>query len=994
MTKENHGTHVAGTISGKAFDENSTISSYNGVAPESKLMYLGNIQNTTNIHLFNTSILDERLYEGKAISFSNSWGYEEALIYMGTVTGSHIDSLIYHNKSGQSCLFLYAAGNEGVTNPYYSINYPSAGKNVLSIAAAERIYGYLNFNISILADDKNISLHFLYGQPDTSIVQISNKIFLSDVNDFNATKGTEKLLYFGVKEFENYISIMPQVLQQIKKYTLPAIIFDIKEESVKKLSDVLITLQANFLFTYQDSVLLNYVGKEINVNTTYDKIIGLKDINKAGFSSVGPTLRGIIKPDIMAPGSNIYSANSSETIIKNHGSNQTDYQEHITVMSGTSMATPNAAGASALISQYLTDGHYLNQTVEINSFLLRSLLVLSASKNDGTSTPDCYIGHGAINISSILPFNDSDFGLRISKIHKMEIGQTHHIGYITVTSQTASLRIALSSVDIPLSLDSFIPIYYDLDLIVKSPTGKIYMGNNHTYDTEHLTLNEKVIIPKSEIEVGKYEIHVVTNLNIKDDKVRYVITAVGPFEQDNITANPIYIELNTTEECVSTHVDNSVRCELGRFVCSESYTGQLCKQYIQNLESFDNHTIITVPPNEIRYFKFSHIDDYDKMIIVTIALNGWNNISMIWNMGSPENYIPALANYNQYIPQINYPMFGQVSPFSYYQFAYNKTYPIVLSEEDQYFMIINNFAMQTDFLIYLVNEPYDGPLCFCDHSKCSNSRICQKQNTYNNINKLFGLVPYVNKTITYIDMDVRIPAIFLSFTNLSLHSLNGQKHTVELLNISDSRFFQSKMKLTAKDLTLILGAGEAETIKFEYLNLTNVNLIMNDYSLDVDKLVIDFEFYSEKINTNRLTLLDYIKVSTMEIYNHEILLKTSSGNSKKVKLLVGTQFVLQTSRPQESILTVVKGQKGDLQLPNGVNITIITTNSDGSNIIVDDSLKDVINIDNESISYKHFGLSNAALIGIIVGCVAFVIIVIAIIIIVIHNKKKNLIATS
>ncbi|MFL6200957.1 MAG: S8 family serine peptidase, partial [Thermoanaerobaculia bacterium] len=70
----------------------------------------------------------------------------------------------------------------------------------------------------------------------------------------------------------------------------------------------------------------------------------------AFFSSCGPTADGRIKPDIMAPGLDILSANNDFNIDSNNCDTRT--------MNGTSMAAPGAVGLTALVRQYYTDGWY------------------------------------------------------------------------------------------------------------------------------------------------------------------------------------------------------------------------------------------------------------------------------------------------------------------------------------------------------------------------------------------------------------------------------------------------------------------------------------------------------------------------------------------------------------------------------------------------------------------------------------------------------------
>src|SRR6185436_15246161 len=96
----------------------------------------------------------------------------------------------------------------------------------------------------------------------------------------------------------------------------------------------------------------------------------------ASFSSCGPTTDGRIKPEITVPGSGIISANNDINVTTNNCGTIS--------MSGTSMATPGAAGLTALIRQYYTEGWYpTGGKVSTNGFtpsaaLLRATLVNSA----------------------------------------------------------------------------------------------------------------------------------------------------------------------------------------------------------------------------------------------------------------------------------------------------------------------------------------------------------------------------------------------------------------------------------------------------------------------------------------------------------------------------------------------------------------------------------------------------------------------------------------
>jgi Subtilase family len=198
----------------------------------------------------------------------------------------------------------------------------------------------------------------------------------------------------------------------------------------------------------------------------------------ASFSSCGPTKDGRIKPEITVPGSNIVSARNDGSITSNNCST--------TTMSGTSMASPGAAGFAALVRQYYTDGWYpTGNKVSANGFtpsgaLLRATLVNSAVNMTGTTAiPANCQGWGRVLLENALYFTGQTRKLWIKDdAAGFNTGSTNEDRTFTFTVGTGeSLKATLAWTDFPSTPAASVNINNDLDLIVTGPTGTVWRGN-------------------------------------------------------------------------------------------------------------------------------------------------------------------------------------------------------------------------------------------------------------------------------------------------------------------------------------------------------------------------------------------------------------------------------------------------------------------------------------------------------------------------------------
>ncbi|MCK5378320.1 MAG: S8 family serine peptidase, partial [Acidobacteria bacterium] len=117
------------------------------------------------------------------------------------------------------------------------------------------------------------------------------------------------------------------------------------------------------MWNHKDYLLMFAAGNNGGTSNTVDSPSTAKSVISVGstghaesadsissFSSRGPTDDGRIKPSITIVGSSVMSANNDGSVSTNNCDDQG--------MSGTSMASPGAAGLAALVRQYYSDGWY------------------------------------------------------------------------------------------------------------------------------------------------------------------------------------------------------------------------------------------------------------------------------------------------------------------------------------------------------------------------------------------------------------------------------------------------------------------------------------------------------------------------------------------------------------------------------------------------------------------------------------------------------------
>jgi serine protease AprX len=264
----------------------------------------------------------------------------------------------------------------------------------------------------------------------------------------------------------------------------------------------------------------NWPAAPITESTLSDNINGI-----AMFSSRGPTNDGRLKPEIVAPGTNILSVRSQQSTAEVlWGAYNQDY----VFSGGTSMACPLAASAATLARQFLIEKKGIAQPT---AALLKAFLLHTAFE----MYPGQYGEAGASQGQELLtlrPNNDEGYGrVDAAQMLKMDLGISTMIvdakpGLATGESDTATLKLTVGGklqvnlvwTDAPGSVNASQALVNDLDLEVILPDGTMLSKNDKINNNAFISAQ----VPAGEIKLRVKAINVPMG---KSGKQPYALVA-------------------------------------------------------------------------------------------------------------------------------------------------------------------------------------------------------------------------------------------------------------------------------------------------------------------------------------------------------------------------------------------------------------------------------------------------------------------------------------
>ena len=276
-------------------------------------------------------------------------------------------------------------------------------------------------------------------------------------------------------------------------------------------------------------------------------------------SSRGPVDDGRIKPDVIAPGGYVRSCKAQEAT-DTGGATWTSnwYMEY----TGTSMATPNAAGTAALIREYITE---IAQRPEPQGALVKALMILGARDVGNRDIPNNDEGWGRIDLKGTLAPNNGR-GIWVDDRSILSSTGNSKSYSFNVTTPDQPFKAVIAWSDERGSRFSSTQLVNNLNLLVTTPSGVEYKGNEFsqgrsiqggTYDT----LNNVEVVLIDSAEAGLWTVK-VTDAGHSGGRAQPYAVAVSGVGVNDLRPDPSPIATSFSTDIAIPQVGDDVLVEM------------------------------------------------------------------------------------------------------------------------------------------------------------------------------------------------------------------------------------------------------------------------------------------------------------------------------------------------------------------------------------------------------------------------------------------------
>ena len=252
----------------------------------------------------------------------------------------------------------------------------------------------------------------------------------------------------------------------------------------------------------------------------------------AAISSRGPCADGRMKPDMLAPGTDIVSCRSQMPMAgelwgTGSGVLAGAVSNWYCFSGGSSAATPLVSGCAALVRQYLVERAGITNPC---AALIKALLAggarslspgqygTGAAREIPASRPNVVEGWGQVNLEETL-YPASGGAVQVWNRGRLQSGETNR--FLLQVTNESPMCVMLCWSDYPASLTAAQQLVNDLDVYLISPDGeRYYPGGDTTFDR----VNNLVGIELPAQATGVYEV-VLSGFNVPEGPQPYALMA-------------------------------------------------------------------------------------------------------------------------------------------------------------------------------------------------------------------------------------------------------------------------------------------------------------------------------------------------------------------------------------------------------------------------------------------------------------------------------------
>lgn len=288
----------------------------------------------------------------------------------------------------------------------------------------------------------------------------------------------------------------------------------------------------------------------LSVGSTGNERWGASPNTVSGFSSQGPAEDGRIKPDVLAPGHVVASSRSSYPGSNTGYARPADGQNSYVYASGTSMATPGAAGATAVVTQYIRE----EEDHEPSPALLKAILINGATPLPGYTYPGNVQGWGRIDLEkSLIETDDYQIYRQDQEVEVNTDPGSDVVTYWFLVRSDQPLKITLTWSDAPGTVNADKHLINDLDLELVDPKGNMYSGNhfsdghsisNDTFVPDRVNNVEGILV--DEPTMGLWNLKVRAH-DVPQGSQDYALVVSGNVEEGHMDLTPLGLKATPSD---------------------------------------------------------------------------------------------------------------------------------------------------------------------------------------------------------------------------------------------------------------------------------------------------------------------------------------------------------------------------------------------------------------------------------------------------------------